>query len=160
MYCLIQLEGAMKLVKSLCASALIGLSGNVLADIVTYAGSSCTPGYGATYSINPLGSMTNFGFSSSISLSCNIPTVDGQNTINSITIHYIDNNPNGTLQCHLRGGSSMQVFNSTGASQGQRTFTFNSSTINNRVPQMLNCTLPPNTSGPAPALVKYTVDIQ
>jgi hypothetical protein len=150
----------MKLLKLLLTGVLLFSCSNLYARVVTYAGSSCTPGYGDTYTVDTLGSMISFSYNEGISIACNIPTVQGENTINSITIHYINNHPTSQLLCYLRGASSQQVFRSSGASQAQRTFTFNSTTINNGVPLMLNCTLPPNTSGAAPALVKFTVDTQ
>jgi hypothetical protein len=150
----------MKLANLLLSSVLLGLCSTVYADVVTYAGSSCSPAYGDVYATDTVGSMFNANYNDNLDIFCNIPTVDGQNTINSITIRYVNNNPDFELHCYLRGASSQQVFRSPGPSRSQRTFTFNSTTINNRVPLMLNCTLPKNTSGPAPALIKYTVDIQ
>ena len=150
----------MKFSKYLFSGILLCLCGNLHAGVVTYAGSSCTPGYGDTYTFDTAGSMISFSYSESINIACNIPTVHGENTINSITIHYINNHPTMDLICYLRGAFSQQVFRSPGPSQAQRTFTFNSTSINNGVPLMMNCTLPPNTSGAAPTLIKFTVDTQ
>lgn len=150
----------MKFTKFLFAGALLCLCNNLYAGVVTYAGSSCTPGYGDTYTVDTSGSMISFSYDEGISIACNIPTVNGENTINSITIHYVNNHPTMELICYLRGAYSQEVFRSPGPSIAQRTFTFSSTGIGNGVPLMLNCSLPPNTSGAAPKLVKFTVDTQ
>jgi hypothetical protein len=148
----------MKLAKALLTGISLLVSGNLYAGVVTYAGAHCLPGYGDTYTVDTAGSMISFSYTEGIFISCNIP-VDAR-TINSITIHYVNNNPTMDLICSLAGAASQQVFRSPGPSRNQRSFTFNSTTINSGVPLMLNCSLPANTSGPAPALVKFTVDTQ
>jgi len=145
------------LIGAACLAAM-SMSVSALAETTTYAGANCVPANNnTTYTVNSTGGISNYG-NASISVHCLIPNVSGTNVINSITVQYRENNPTYDMLCAFVNGSTKQVLRSSGASQVEQTFIFNSTNISNNIPVVVSCTLPPNTSGPAPRIDKYIVE--